>query len=336
MKRDGCVQGFALLALMSMATIASATESPIPAGFKVVNNDALNNRVKNGDIIRYVFVEDNYEFALVFLNTGPPSSYVPAGSTFYLSLITKPGGDPSLWNTVWSANRNKPVKENATLALESNGNLVLTDSDGTQVWSTNLPSSAAIAAATLDLTGNLQLLNKANKTVWQTFDYPDDSLLPGQYVKSGKSLVAAIATISYNGTDYATGKYSMKAYPGGLVLTNGTTIYYYQSAETQQNTLHNVMYTCLHPNDEYFDISLGLVIKPDLTKTSSKRDSSICGKGDQNVAVVIGVPTPVAGVFTSQFVRIDPDGVLRLYQYSIDSRAYKVVGSVGDPLHPMH
>ncbi|MCD7469240.1 hypothetical protein HAX54_008111, partial [Datura stramonium] len=38
---------------------------------------------------------------------------------------------------VWSANRNHPVKANPTLQLSQDGNLVLADSDGTLVWSTN-------------------------------------------------------------------------------------------------------------------------------------------------------------------------------------------------------
>lgn len=336
MKNVRWIQAFTVLTLLWIASTASATQWPIAAGFKVVNNDALNNRVKNGDIIRYVWIEENYEFALVFLNTGPPSPYVPPNSKFYLSLITKPGGDPSLWNTVWSANRDMPVKENATLALASSGNLVLTDSDGTPVWSTQLPSSADIASAMLDLSGNLQLMSRMNQTVWQSFDHPDDSLLSGQYLKSGESLVAAVATVGSNGTDYSSGAYSMQALPGGLVLTNSSAaVYYFQSAETEENILHNVIYTCLHPHDEFFDSSLGLVIKPDLTLTSPKADPNICGRGDQNVALVIAVPNPADGVFTSQFARVDPDGVLRLYQYNIDSRAYNVIGSAGDPIYPI-
>lgn len=240
------MSGSAVLTLLWMASFASATQWQIPEGFKVVNNDAINNRVKNGDIIRYVWVEENYEFALVFLNTGPPSSFVPPNSTFYLSLITKPGGDPSLWNTVWSANRETPVKENATLALDSYGNLVLTDSDGTQKWSTQISDAATIATAQLDLSGNLQLLDSTNTTLWQSFDSPDDSLLPGQYLKSGRSLVAAVSTISSQGTDYSSGDYRMDALPGGLALTNGTSYYYIQSAETEEeHDISFVLFTCL-------------------------------------------------------------------------------------------
>ncbi|KAJ9168725.1 hypothetical protein P3X46_020218 [Hevea brasiliensis] len=40
-------------------------------------------------------------------------------------------------SNIWSANRNKPVRENATLQLLVDENLELGDADGSLVWSTN-------------------------------------------------------------------------------------------------------------------------------------------------------------------------------------------------------
>lgn len=42
--------------------------------------------------------------------------------------------DPQI---VWSANRDHPVRENATLEFTSDGNLVLCDADDRHVWSSN-------------------------------------------------------------------------------------------------------------------------------------------------------------------------------------------------------
>ncbi|PHT43609.1 hypothetical protein CQW23_17634 [Capsicum baccatum] len=80
---------------------------------------------------------------------------------------------------VWSANRNKPIKTNATLQFTAEGDLVLRDADGTLAWSTN---TAGKSVAGLNLTdeGNLVLFDSNNATVWQSFDHPTDALVPGQ------------------------------------------------------------------------------------------------------------------------------------------------------------
>ncbi|PHT76790.1 hypothetical protein T459_20312 [Capsicum annuum] len=78
--------------------------------------------------------------------------------------------------SVRSANRDHPVKANATLQLDQDGNLVLADSDGTLVWSTNTTEKSA-SGLKLTKTGNLVLLDKVNRTIWQSFDHPTDSLL---------------------------------------------------------------------------------------------------------------------------------------------------------------
>ncbi|MCD9641568.1 hypothetical protein HAX54_027796 [Datura stramonium] len=58
---------------------------------------------------------------------------------------------------VWSANRNHPVKANATLQLGQDGNSV-TDSDGTLVWSTNT-TGKSVSGLKFDRNGNLNLVS---------------------------------------------------------------------------------------------------------------------------------------------------------------------------------
>ncbi|KAK6785242.1 hypothetical protein RDI58_018697 [Solanum bulbocastanum] len=38
--------------------------------------------------------------------------------------------------------------------------------------------------------GNLVLFDKRKRTIWQSFDHPTDSLLPGQNLVSGQKLIA--------------------------------------------------------------------------------------------------------------------------------------------------
>nr|POF04414.1 g-type lectin s-receptor-like serine/threonine-protein kinase [Quercus suber] len=84
-------------------------------------------------------------------------------------------GDRTL---VWSANRNSPVTNNAVLELDTTGNLVLIDGDAT-VWMSNT-SGARVEYAVMSESGNFILYNTPNYTVWQSFSYPTDTLLPNQ------------------------------------------------------------------------------------------------------------------------------------------------------------
>ncbi|PHU12549.1 hypothetical protein BC332_19479, partial [Capsicum chinense] len=93
---------------------------------------------------------------------------------------------------VWSANRDHPVNKDATLKLGQDGNLVLTDSNGTLVWSTNT-ASKSVAGLNLTEMGNLVLFDKRKRPIWQSFNHPTDSLLPGQNLDSGRKLVASIS-----------------------------------------------------------------------------------------------------------------------------------------------
>ncbi|CAN4103173.1 unnamed protein product [Withania somnifera] len=97
--------------------------------------------------------------------------------------------DPRL---VWSANRNRPVKANATLKLGLDGNLVLADSDGTLVWSTQT-TGKSVSGLNLTEMGNLVLFDKRKRTIWQSFDHPTDSLLPGQNLVYGRKLIASVS-----------------------------------------------------------------------------------------------------------------------------------------------
>ncbi|KAM3395760.1 G-type lectin S-receptor-like serine/threonine-protein kinase SD2-5 [Capsicum galapagoense] len=108
---------------------------------------------------------------------------------FYNSSTT---GNIDAKQLVWSANRNHPVKTNATLQLGQDGNLVLEDSDGALVWSTNT-NGQSVSGLNLTEMGNLVLLDKTNRTIWQSFDHPTDSLLPGQSLVSGRKLIASVS-----------------------------------------------------------------------------------------------------------------------------------------------
>jgi hypothetical protein len=93
---------------------------------------------------------------------------------------------------VWSANRDRQVRQNATLSLTGNGDLVLQDADGSLVWSSNT-SGKSVVGMNLMESGNLVLFDHNNVTVWQSFDHPADALLPNQRLFVGKSLTPSMS-----------------------------------------------------------------------------------------------------------------------------------------------
>ncbi|KAL8228847.1 hypothetical protein R6Q57_013747 [Mikania cordata] len=107
----------------------------------------------------------------------------------------KPGNSPNyyigIWynkarvtteTVVWVANRDTPIFDTfSSRLIIIDGNLVLLDESNTQIWSTNMSSTAALASVVLQDDGNLILRHGSNSSppIWQSFDHPTHTLLPG-------------------------------------------------------------------------------------------------------------------------------------------------------------
>ncbi|CAJ2662602.1 unnamed protein product [Trifolium pratense] len=88
---------------------------------------------------------------------------------------------------VWTANRAKPVSDN--FVFDKKGNAFL-QKDGILIWSTNTINKG-VSSMVLQNTGNLVLLGSDNSTViWQSFDFPTDTLLSEQVFKEGMKLTS--------------------------------------------------------------------------------------------------------------------------------------------------
>ncbi|KAI9111474.1 hypothetical protein K1719_017164 [Acacia pycnantha] len=88
---------------------------------------------------------------------------------------------------VWVANRDRPIKNNfGLLRINTEGHLVLLSHGETVVWSVNSTTKALSPIFQLLGSGNFVLRDgKDQKTqiyLWQSFDYPSDTILPGMKV----------------------------------------------------------------------------------------------------------------------------------------------------------
>nr|P17840.2 RecName: Full=S-locus-specific glycoprotein S13; Short=SLSG-13; Flags: Precursor [Brassica oleracea]CAA38995.1 S-locus glycoprotein [Brassica oleracea] len=118
---------------------------------------------------------------------------------------------------VWVANRDNPLSNDIGTLKISGNNLVLLDHSNKSVWSTNVTRGnerSPVVAELLD-NGNFVMRdsnsNNASQFLWQSFDYPTDTLLPemklGYDLKTGLN---RFLTSWRSSDDPSSGDYSYK------------------------------------------------------------------------------------------------------------------------------
>ncbi|KAK2967806.1 hypothetical protein RJ640_021755 [Escallonia rubra] len=114
---------------------------------------------------------------------------------------------------VWTANRDDPpVSKNATLLLTTDGRLVLHPMQGQETSITN-PVEPASSASMLN-SGNFVLYSSDQRIVWQSFERPTETLLPGQRLTAGQQLVSSISQ-----TNHSTGIFRPKMQADGNLVS---------------------------------------------------------------------------------------------------------------------
>uniref|UniRef100_A0A2N9GGI4 Receptor-like serine/threonine-protein kinase n=1 Tax=Fagus sylvatica TaxID=28930 RepID=A0A2N9GGI4_FAGSY len=104
---------------------------------------------------------------------------------------------------VWSANRDDPAGKGSTIKLSLTGQLVLTHSNGTELFIYNGTSTNS---ASMQDDGNFVLRNSSTGIIWQSFDFPTNTILLGQALVMGEKLYS-----NTNDTvDYSTGRFKLE------------------------------------------------------------------------------------------------------------------------------
>ncbi|XP_012092428.2 G-type lectin S-receptor-like serine/threonine-protein kinase At2g19130 [Jatropha curcas] len=174
---------------------------------------------------------------------------------------------------VWVANRETPVSDRYSSELAiSNGNLVLLNESKIPIWSTNLKSntSKSLEAILLD-DGNFILNGSVSKEpLWQSFDHPADTWLPGAKVGLNKVTRENTRLVSWKSKeDPAPGLFSFELDPNGssqcYVLLNNTKVIWSSGTWNGQtftlipkfmlNYIYNFSYVN-NANENYFKYSL--------------------------------------------------------------------------------
>ncbi|CAL5200793.1 unnamed protein product [Lathyrus oleraceus] len=133
---------------------------------------------------------------------------------------------------VWIANRDSAVENSSgVLNLTDKGTLVIVDdSKGVMIWSSNTSTTAANPILQLLENGNLVVKDetKPDTILWKSFDFPGDTLLPGMRIRSSLVKDDSTGLVSWTDTqDPSTGLYSYHIDTNGfpqVVTTRGNTV----------------------------------------------------------------------------------------------------------------
>ncbi|TXG54028.1 hypothetical protein EZV62_019284 [Acer yangbiense] len=260
------MEGFRLLTLycflFSSMRIATATLDTI----------TLGQSIRDGEIL----VSADQRFELGFFSPGTSRSR-------YLVIWYKKVAPKT---TVWVANRDNPIFDTSgVLHINAGGILVLLNSTKDIVWSSNTSRSPENPVAVLLGSGNLAVKdgndNNPDNFLWQSFDHPGDTLLPG--MKLGINLVTGLEwsfTSWKSNDDLSQGEFTQIIDPHGFpqpFLKKCPVIPYRAGS---WNGLHWTGYPQLKPNSMY---SYNFVSnEKEVFYTYDIRDSSVLSRVAQS------------------------------------------------------
>lgn len=178
-----------------------------------------------------------------------PQSVVSSAETFRLGFFS-PGNltnryvgiwfndIPGPTTVVWVANRDNPLKDSSgVLKISDDGNLEVLDGRKNVLWNSNASNTPVNSVAELLDSGNLILREITNTSIssnsnsgrilWQSFDHPSDTLLPGMKfgvnLKTGEELV--LTSWEETDSDPSTGNFSLGIDPINIpqiIITYGS------------------------------------------------------------------------------------------------------------------
>ena len=198
-----------------------------------------------------------------------------SGGKFVLGFFSPAGSNKrylGIWfsvdstTVVWVANKDKTLNDiSGILLLDGTGNLILKDSSNRIFWSTGSRSSSPTTVKLLD-SGNLVLIQENSSPenyVWQSFEYPTDTLLPGMKIGPDRTGRDRNLTSWKNERDPSPGEYTFKLETRGVVqpfLVSKSVIVYrsgpwngvYLTGNQAMRSYPNYTFTLVHDQTETY------------------------------------------------------------------------------------
>ncbi|XP_028781001.1 putative receptor protein kinase ZmPK1 [Neltuma alba] len=213
-------------------------------------------------------------------------------------------------NVVWIASRDQPVNgKRSSLSLLRAGNLILSDAGQKNVWSSNTNSSWPTRLALND-NGNLvlyELHSEETNILWQSFDFPTDTLLPGQQLKNDTQLVAARSD-----TNVSSG--------------------FYKLFFDDSNVLR-LLYHRLDVSSVYWPAPWMLSFEAGRSTENSSRLAVLDSLGSFISTDNFKFTTSDYEISTQRRLKIDPDGSLRVYSLQKNNQWYVSWQAIADACH---
>jgi len=154
-------------------------------------------------------VSSNGVFAMGFFS---PTNDSSSSRRFYIGIWYNNVPERTV---VWVANRDDPIattpSPSTTLAVTNLSGLVLSDTTSGRIyWSTRNDAAGGASSAVLLNEGNLVLRSTNGTVLWQSFDHPTDTILPGMPFRANYRTRLAGRLVSWKGPeDPATGDFSL-------------------------------------------------------------------------------------------------------------------------------
>ena len=196
---------------------------------------------------------------------------------------------------IWTANRDDPpVSSNASLHLTIEGKLLLRTEKGRDKSISDVPNPAA-SAAMLD-SGNFVLYHNDSYVIWNSFDFPTDTILGGQNLSTTHSLVSSVST-----SDQSSGRFYL------YMQTDGNFVAYPVNSSGESD-------------DSYW--SSGTPNSGDSVKLILSHIGVLFvsgGGSDLSVRILAKSSYPSKNRTTIHRATLDADGIFRLYLHHFGS-----------------
>ncbi|KAK3446198.1 hypothetical protein EUGRSUZ_A01943, partial [Eucalyptus grandis] len=161
--------------------------------------------------------------------------------------------------SVWLVQR-ELMNDTVQMRLTQEGDLVLLGADGKKMWSTNTAGKSVVG---LNLTevGNLVLYDRNDTIVWQSFDHPTNTILPGQELRPGMKLTATSSAPDGTARVYTFTTDDQMGFVGSVSVANSPQIYY-QTSDVSKMKSDNGQVGALYKNGTFGEFEFSLTSLP--------------------------------------------------------------------------